>query len=247
MTYVNIKLMFVVKYFTYVVDCDNPLDKMTVMSYNTNDSDVTIIIQGGLIISRPHFEKQRKDKLRKILEAARRVFCAKGFLAVKMQDIIDECSISRGGIYIYFASVDEIFLEVMRQRDKSRLSHITKSVLGHEPFEKVLEDYIGKQKERLINFENTLFRAYCEYIFSKPRAAVHAFRDTQLSQLRRSVEAILDHGASQGLVQKERIPQLVVHIIATIDGLSILALGDALTEDVIDGQFEILRGLIYSK
>ena len=162
-----------------------------------------------------------------------------------MQDIIDECGISRGGIYIYFASVDEVFLEVMKQRNKERISGINKSVLDHEPFEKVLEDYMSKQKSRLINFENSLFRAYCEYIFSKPKAAVQAFRDTQLNQLRNSVEAILNLGAQQGVVKDKNIPQLATHVIATIDGLSILALGHALTEDIVNEQFALLSEIIH--
>ena len=195
-------------------------------------------------ISRPHFEKQRKEKMRKILKAARQVFCRKGFLAVKMQDIIDECGISRGGIYIYFSSVEEVFLEVLKQRNKEGISSINKSVNAHEPFEAVFEAYMSRQKERLINFENSLFRAYCEYIFSKPKAAVHAIRDMQLSQLRSSVEAILKLGVSQDILQNENITQLAIHFIATIDGLSVLALGDALTEEIINEQFDILKEII---
>jgi len=162
-----------------------------------------------------------------------------------MQDIIDECGISRGGIYIYFASVDEIFLEVMKQRNKERISSINKSVLDHEPFEKVLENYISKQKSRLINFENSLFRAYCEYIFSKPKVAVQAFRDSQLNQLRSSVESILNLGAQQEVIKNKNISQLATHVIATIDGLSILALGHAITEDIVNEQFALLGEVIY--
>ena len=195
---------------------------------------------------RPHFEKQRKDKLRKILDAARRVFCRKGFLAVTMQDIIDECGISRGGIYIYFSSVDEVFLEVIKQRNKENASSINKSILASEPFADVLESYLSRQRERLVNFENSLFRAYCEYIFSKPKAAVHAFRDTQLSQLRSSVEAILKLGVRQGVLRDENISQLAIHFIITIDGLSILALGDSLTEEIINAQFLILCEMVDS-
>jgi len=195
---------------------------------------------------RPHFEKQRKDKLRKILDAARRVFCRKGFLAVTMQDIIDECGISRGGIYIYFSSVDEVFLEVIKQRNKENASSINKSILASEPFADVLESYLSRQRERLVNFENSLFRAYCEYIFSKPKAAVHAFRDTQLSQLRSSVEAILKLGVRQGVLRDENISKLAIHFIITIDGLSILALGDSLTEEIINAQFLILCEMVDS-
>ncbi|MCL2604041.1 MAG: TetR/AcrR family transcriptional regulator [Defluviitaleaceae bacterium] len=197
-----------------------------------------------IAISRPHFERRRKDKQRKILDAAKRVFCRKGFLAVKMQDIIDECGISRGGIYIYYASVDDILIDVLKQRNKEGITSINKSVEAQEPFAQVFGAFMAKQRERLVNFENSLFRAYCEYIFSKPKPAVHAFRDTQLAHLRGSVEAILRLGASQGILKDANVSQLAVHFIAVIDGLSLLALGDALTGEIVDEQFEILNKII---
>jgi len=202
------------------------------------------LLEGVTIFAKPHFEKKREGKQRLILDAARRVFCRKGFLAVKMQDIINECGISRGGIYIYYASVDKVFLAVLERRNREGISKINASVDAREPFVAMYEAFMAKQKERLINFEHSLFRAYCEYIFSKSVTEVRAFRDTQLAHLRGSVEAILRHGASQGVLRKADITQLAVHVIAVIDGLSILALGDALTEQTVDEQFLILKKLI---
>ena len=189
-------------------------------------------------------EKHRKNKIRKILDSARLVFYRKGFLDVTMQDIIDECGISRGGIYLYFNSVDEIFQEVIRQRNKEKFSIISKAVQENAPFKEVLANYIALQKRRLLNIEESLFRAYCEYVFYKPKGTVLAFRDAQLSHLRKSVLSILMLGVSQGALQEIKIPRLADHFIVTIDGLSVLALGGALTEDVIEGQLEILREMI---
>jgi len=183
-------------------------------------------------ISRIHNEKQRKSKTKKILESARAIFCRKGFVAVTMQDIIDECGISRGGIYLYFASVDEIFLEVMKQRNKN-------PARSDEPFEVVLADFFARQKQRLLNFENSLFRAYCEYIFSKPKAAIEAFRDVQHEQLRQNIVSILTLG-----IAEEKTLGLADHFIVTIDGLSVLALAEALSADVIDQQFGILQNMV---
>jgi AcrR family transcriptional regulator len=199
-----------------------------------------------LTAPKPHNEKQRRIKIKKILDSARLVFCRKGFLDVTMQDIIDECGISRGGIYLYFASVDEIFQEVMKQRNKEKFSPIKKAVHDNAPFEDVLADYMNLQKKRLLNFENSIFRAYCEYIFSKPRKAIQAFRDTQLQHLRTSVESILMLGVNQGILLNQRIPQFAGHIIIVIDGLSILALAGALTEDNLNDQFEIINEMIES-
>ena len=189
-------------------------------------------------------EKHRKNKIRKILESARIVFYRKGFLNVTMQDIIDECGISRGGIYLYFNSVDEIFQEVIRQRNKEKFSIISKAVQENAPFDEVLENYMQLQKERLGNIEESHFRAYCEYVFSKPKGTVLAFRDAQLTHLRKSVLSILMLGVRQEVIKNENIERLADHVIVTIDGLSILALGEALTIDVVEDQFEVLEEMI---
>ena len=53
------------------------------------------------------------QKKRFILEKAKEVFVEKGFRSVTMKDIVDACEISRGGLYLYFSSTEEVFLEVL--------------------------------------------------------------------------------------------------------------------------------------
>ena len=52
-----------------------------------------------------------------IVDAARRVFADKGYKDVTMTDIVEACGISRGGLYLYFGSTRELFLEVMRAEE----------------------------------------------------------------------------------------------------------------------------------
>ena len=56
-----------------------------------------------------------KSEIKKkyILDKARTVFAEKGFKNVTMKDIVDACEISRGGLYLYFSSTDELFLSVL--------------------------------------------------------------------------------------------------------------------------------------
>ena len=58
-------------------------------------------------------EKKSDKKREFILLKAKQVFIRSGFASVTMKDIIEECGISRGGIYLYFTSVDEIFMQVI--------------------------------------------------------------------------------------------------------------------------------------
>lgn len=54
------------------------------------------------------------QKRKYILDTARKVFVEKGFQSVTMKDIVEACEISRGGLYLYFESTDQILLEVLR-------------------------------------------------------------------------------------------------------------------------------------
>ena len=54
-----------------------------------------------------------------ILDCAEKVFSQKGFSVVTMKDIIEACNISRGGIYLYFSSTDEIFMEVIKSHHQT--------------------------------------------------------------------------------------------------------------------------------
>ena len=54
------------------------------------------------------------QKKKYILETARRVFGEKGYGCVTMKDIVEACGISRGGLYLYFDSTEQILLEILQ-------------------------------------------------------------------------------------------------------------------------------------
>ena len=49
-----------------------------------------------------------------ILKKAKVVFAHKGYRAVTMKDIVEACEISRGGLYLYFGSTEDIFKEILK-------------------------------------------------------------------------------------------------------------------------------------
>ena len=195
-------------------------------------------------IPRKPNEIYRRAKESSILESARLVFCRKGYLHVTMQDIIGECNISRGGIYLYFNSVDEIFQAVVASRNKAKFSVVRRSVEDNEPFEEILDAFLALQKERLLRIENSLLRAMYEYTFSRAEGATPKFRNDQLENLRNSVLSILMLGIRQRAIGDENIATLADHFIVVIEGLGVMALVDVLTEKFVDEQFAILNAMI---
>lgn len=60
-------------------------------------------------------EKIGQIRRREILEAAKKVFLRKGFTDTVMEDIIQETSLSRGGVYYYYINKVDIMHDLMKQ------------------------------------------------------------------------------------------------------------------------------------
>ena len=58
-------------------------------------------------------ERRRAERRTAITDAAKRVFRAKGYHQTSVHDIIDEARIARGTFYLYFASKQELFGELV--------------------------------------------------------------------------------------------------------------------------------------
>ena len=189
-------------------------------------------------------DERRKAKQELILEKSRLVFCRKGFLNVTMKDIIEECGISRGGIYLYFSSVEELFQAVLARRYKSKFESIRKSVEENMDFFSLLDSYFATQKQRLLHMEDSLLRAMYEYMFTHQDTGELKFRASQLDNVRNSISEILYLGVRQGAIRDKNIPVLAENFMFVIEGLSVLALIGGLTEIQLDEQFTLMKQML---
>ena len=89
------------------------------------------------------------SKKQYIIEKATAVFAAKGFKSVTMKDIVEACEISRGGLYLYYSSTEEIFKDVCEKADNSEESanELSKMVESAKASDLLLW-FIKEQKKR---------------------------------------------------------------------------------------------------
>lgn len=174
-----------------------------------------------------------------ILAGAHHVFSTKGFLSVTMQDIIDECGISRGGIYLYFKSIDNLFFATITQRSVRQFDDIRAAIKANPPFKQLFNQYLFKQKERLLNqtqHHQSLLRAMYEYSFTHDTVRDRSLKQKQLNATRATVKSVLELGMKQQRVSQD-VKCLADDFMLLIEGMNILALTGNLTEKQIDTQF----------
>ncbi|MCL2703802.1 MAG: TetR/AcrR family transcriptional regulator [Defluviitaleaceae bacterium] len=190
---------------------------------------------------------KKSDKKREfILAKAKQVFIRKGFAAVTMKDIIDECEISRGGIYLYFNSIDEIFMQVISAHNKQKLEDTQNRIQENKSFDQVLEDYLSKQKKRLLNIGGSLLMAMHEYRFSHKSDQDKEFYYEQFLNTKNIILELLRYGADKGEISCGDLEDMAMNIMFLIEGISTMALSKVVTEEIIDSQFGCVKKMIFS-
>jgi AcrR family transcriptional regulator len=63
----------------------------------------------------PKFKRRKADRPDEIVAAAMEVFAEKGFAAARLDDIAARAGVSKGAIYLYFSTKEDIFRAVIEQ------------------------------------------------------------------------------------------------------------------------------------
>ncbi|MGF2146789.1 TetR/AcrR family transcriptional regulator [Enterococcus gallinarum] len=190
-------------------------------------------------------EEKKRQKREAILESAKVVFSKKGLIDATMQDIIEECGISRGGIYLYFQSVDAIFLEVLQQRSQRRFNEVRAMIKANASFETILTKYFEDHKYRLLHsISDSMLRATYEYYYTQKSIETSSLQQTQLTETKRTIQEIFQVGVAQGVIADRNLEAIAENYMFVIEGLGILALTGHIQEEQIDHQIQVMRTLL---
>lgn len=187
-----------------------------------------------------------EQKRQMILSKAEQVFIRTGFNNVTMKDIIEECGISRGGLYVYFSSVDEIFKEVVQEHNKSKSDCVTLNIGKGGNFEAFIDEYFERQKKRLLNMNNSLKTAMMEFCLAHKDDYSRNFISSQFSNSTDMMLKILSLGNIDGNLSDEEMRGIAENIMFFFEGITTLAVLSKITSEDIDRQFKYIKKCIYT-
>ncbi len=99
----------------------------------------------------PRREREKAAHRRQILEAAARVFASRGFAAATIDDIAREAEFSKGAVYLYFASKEELLTSILGELVEATVGTVRQALRGCRP----VREELGE-----------LFRQAAEFAFS---------------------------------------------------------------------------------
>lgn len=184
------------------------------------------------------------QKKQYILETARKVFVEKGYKNVTMKDIVEACDISRGGLYLYFGSTEELLLAVL-QKDAEEIDDVfSESITEEDSAADILTLFLKEQKKELLRKKNNLSMAVYEYAFENKE------KNDQMMRRRfeagvRVLEKLIESGITSGEFYCENPKGAANNIMYVLEGMKINSQTMGITEAMVDEQLlYIMAGLL---
>jgi AcrR family transcriptional regulator len=86
----------------------------------------------------PRWRRRKADRPGEIIAAALEVFSERGFAATRLDDVAKRAGLSKGALYLYFETKEDLFRAVVGEAVGANLAHLEKAVQADLPFEQTL-------------------------------------------------------------------------------------------------------------
>ena len=181
-------------------------------------------------------EKTEKKK-QLIIDSAREVFATKGYRAVTMKDIVEASNISRGGLYLYFASVEEVFLEVLAAEDMRLEEESLGQTLEGATNGEMLLWFLKAQKKVILQKSDSLMTARYEYAFSCKEKRQKPVFSKEMDKAVLVLQKILERGTESGEFACFDVKNEARDMMLAIEGMKILSCTVGISEKKVDTEF----------
>ncbi len=179
----------------------------------------------------------------RLLKAAGTVFAERGYDGASLDDVAVAAGLTKGAVYSSFASKEELFYALMRDRIRERLELVTKAVERQETVRDIARDAGGALAE-LISSQAEWHLLFIEFW-------ARAVRDPELrdefARERRSARGVIasllqEQAADANIELPAPAEQLAVAVLALANGIAIEQLADP---DGVDAStFGVILGLL---
>lgn len=168
-------------------------------------------------------EAYREATRSEILDAAQKVFARKGYHAASMDDIVKESGLSKGALYGYFDSKEELFLALRARIVEFDLAQVLAAMpKGASPTEKLVKaGALAVQSQGRL--DRDLLSVSYEFWSSVPRIkSLQRYYNELYHENHRLLAELLREGMACGEFRQDLDPEALAWIlIAIVDGLGL--------------------------
>lgn len=186
-------------------------------------------------------EAYKEEKIRNLVQAAKKVFIKKGYVQTSMQDIMDEAGISRGAMYRYFNNLEHVFLEVLREDDQKDVAFF--EVSDDEQIWPQIQRWLEMQQQIIENIDQSLLQAKAEFFLtSKQHKDDFSYVSQRYDEITEAIEEVLMLGEQKKEFQLQQSPERISrYMISFLNGLMLDTFQLGMKQTKVQEQLSILR------
>lgn len=189
--------------------------------------------------------EKSEQKKQFIIETARRIFTEKGYKDVTMKDIVEACGISRGGLYLYFGSVEEVFLAVMCAEEDETDDVFSRELKEDATAADVLMIFLKEQKKEILQKKENLSVAVYEYYFANPDMGSANPMKGRFREAVRALTQLIGMGIENGEFYDVDAAAAANNIMFVLEGLRICAHTMGISERMVDDELlTLVSGIV---
>ncbi|HEY9857472.1 MAG TPA: TetR family transcriptional regulator [Stenomitos sp.] len=192
-------------------------------------------------------EAYKEQRRQEILQAAERVFRRKGFGPATMQDLMDETGASRGGLYLYFSSKEDVYMALLEAKSAAAQGE-ARGLLERSPSVwQAIESYLAQlEAEARTVRDDPDHVSRLEFWLTglrdeKRRAFSTARYQTSVAFIREVLRAGIERGELQPTLDPDTVARLY---LTFLDGLTIHSLFFGSETTQVSSQVAAFRKLL---
>ena len=176
-----------------------------------------------------------------ILEKAESIFMEEGFSKVTMTHIVEACGISRGGLYRYFKSTNDIFNSILKMNQPEESKGLEEGIGKMASATDLLAQFLQHEKQNLLREHASLTTAVYEFYFEHKHELEQNWLQQQFNHAEEILATLVQYGIDQGEFQSNNPYEVARQFLFIMEGLRVSAEVMDLDEKIIDGQFDLLK------
>ena len=175
------------------------------------------------------------QKKQYIIDVAAKVFSEMGYKNVTMKDVVDACDISRGGLYLYYESTSELFIDVMKSQAAAG-EDFTSLISDDATAADILLLFLQEEKKDLFKKKGNLNRAFFEFYFdARPSKADNVYKKKFDNNVK-MIGKLIEIGVESGEFVCDDPLTAAFNIVYLIEGLKVTSVTLGVSPDSYDRQ-----------
>lgn len=168
---------------------------------------------------RPDVSEERTEQ---ILDAAAIVFSQQGFANARMDDIVQQSGLSKGALYWYFKSKDDIIVALMHRFFEQDVAGMEALIESDQPVRDILLTYIDSLIATYDNMKPLLPLLYDYYSSATRDADKRKFFQDYFRQYQSIIEGLIVRGIESGEFMAVDAGAFALTLTAQIEGILLL-------------------------